>query len=219
MNEAEFLANVSRRLRRPTPATAPTRSIAGAPAFWTEPAAHAYDPVEKFKTELVQLGGSAESFVDSNGMLHYLSDLLASLRPSRVGIWGEDFEESFGLTPCLADYEVVHWGQHGVASFQDVDVSITGCLFGIADTGTVVLGSAPARGRSTSILPPVHIVLLHAAQIRRRMGEVLEEISALRDRLPSSLHFISGPSRSSDIENDQTIGIHGPAAVMALILI
>ncbi len=106
------------------------------------------------------------------------------------------------------------------ASSQAVIVGITACDYAIASTGSLVIVSGAGRGRAASLLPDVHIVLMQAEQIRNNIGEVLTELNAAYggQDLPSAIQFISGPSRSSDIENDLSIGVHGPGAVVVLIL-
>ena len=106
------------------------------------------------------------------------------------------------------------------ASSQAMIVGITACDYAIANTGSLVIVSGAGRGRAASLLPDVHIVLMKAEQIRNSMGEVLTELNAAYagQDLPSAIQFISGASRSSDIENDLSIGVHGPGAVIVLIL-
>jgi L-lactate dehydrogenase complex protein LldG len=62
----------------------------------------------------------------------------------------------------------------------------------------------------------MHVVLLDSSRIVARMGEAFEKLARART-LASSLIFVTGPSRTSDIENDLTIGVHGPASVVVLI--
>ncbi|MCL6443050.1 MAG: LUD domain-containing protein [Alicyclobacillus sp.] len=219
MNEQDFFANIAARLGRNAPlSVTPRRDVIGAPDFWKQADAHPGDPVDTFQRELEALGGEVHVIEGVSALGEALQDQLARLRPQRVGCWGGEFLNEYNLQEVLSPYTVVTWGEHGVEEYQSVDVSITGCAYAIADTGTIVMMSSPTRGRSAAVLPAVHVVIIHASQIRHRLGEVLEEIALNRASLPSSIHFISGPSRSSDIENDQTIGIHGPAAVVAYVL-
>ena len=91
----------------------------------------------------------------------------------------------------------------------------------VANTGTLAVLSAGAQGRSVSLMPGMLLAVFPAERIVARMGEVFERLRASHGEmanLPSSLNLITGPSRSADIENDLTIGIHGPGIVSAVIL-
>ncbi|MBN3522392.1 LutC/YkgG family protein [Paenibacillus apiarius] len=91
----------------------------------------------------------------------------------------------------------------------------------IANTGTLAVLSAGAQGRSVSLMPGMLLAVFPADRIVARMGEAFERLRASHGdlaKLPSSLNLITGPSRSADIENDLTIGIHGPGIVSAVIL-
>ncbi|MDF2715844.1 MAG: lactate utilization protein [Paenibacillus sp.] len=93
--------------------------------------------------------------------------------------------------------------------------------YAIANTGTLVLLARGGHGRSVSLMPDTLFAVIRADKLVTRMGEAFEAI--LRDypeaaSMPSSINLITGPSRSADIENDLTIGIHGPGKVYAVIL-
>lgn len=93
--------------------------------------------------------------------------------------------------------------------------------YAVANTGTLVLLARGGRGRSVSLLTDTLFAVVRADRLVTRMGEAFEAIR--RDypeaaAMPSSINLITGPSRSADIENDLTIGIHGPGRVYALIL-
>nr|WP_275984162.1 LUD domain-containing protein [Paenibacillus hamazuiensis] len=93
--------------------------------------------------------------------------------------------------------------------------------FAVANTGTLVLKASRERGRSVSLLTEILFAVFRADQLVTRMGEAFADITAgVRSPLdyPSSLNLITGPSRSADIENDLTIGIHGPGKVYAVII-
>jgi L-lactate dehydrogenase complex protein LldG len=91
----------------------------------------------------------------------------------------------------------------------------------IANTGTLVLTCSPDRGRSVSLLPDMLIAVFYTDQLVARMGEALAPVSEGLGRngeVPSSINLITGPSRSADIENDLTIGVHGPGKVYAVMI-
>jgi L-lactate dehydrogenase complex protein LldG len=94
------------------------------------------------------------------------------------------------------------------------DAGITGAQWGIAETGTLVLGSGPGQPRLASLLPPAHLAVLRADRI-------LPDLPALLARtaiLPSALTLITGPSRSADIGLVPVFGAHGPMALAILIV-
>ncbi len=91
-------------------------------------------------------------------------------------------------------------------------VSLTGALAGIAETGTLLLHSGPAGPTSLNFLPETHVVVLSANRIvasyedgwdilRARFGE---------GTLPRTVNYITGPSRTADIEQTIQLGAHGP---------
>lgn len=86
-------------------------------------------------------------------------------------------------------------------------LGLTGCAAAIAESGTLVITSGPGKPMSASLLPEIHIAILHARNILQHLPQAL----ALDDvRQASSAALITGPSRTADIEMSLTIGVHGP---------
>jgi L-lactate dehydrogenase complex protein LldG len=99
------------------------------------------------------------------------------------------------------------------------DASVTSAQRAIAETGTLVLESEKERHRLASLVPPVHIAIIEAGKIHQTMGEVLQLLGENgRDGLSPTVTFITGPSRTSDIELTLTIGVHGPAELHVVII-
>jgi len=93
--------------------------------------------------------------------------------------------------------------------------------YAVAGTATLVLQCSPHRGRSVSLLTSTLFAVFRADQLVTRMGEVFAHLSRgteTPEQYASSINLITGPSRSADIENDLTIGIHGPGNVYAVII-
>ena len=87
---------------------------------------------------------------------------------------------------------------------------VSEALYGLADTGSVVLAASPDEPRARSLLPAVHISLLAEDRILPGLAELFE---AVGDDLPSALAIVTGPSRSADIEQHLVVGVHGPGEV------
>lgn len=92
---------------------------------------------------------------------------------------------------------------------ERASVGITGALAGIADTGTLALVSSSARPRLASLLPPTHIAILETARLLPHMAAFFAKYPEVT-RDASNLVFITGPSRTADIELTLQRGVHGP---------
>src|SRR5260370_39762366 len=95
----------------------------------------------------------------------------------------------------------------------EAQYGITTVDFAIANTGTMVLSSGLARPRSVSLLPAVHLALVRSSPLVPRMGSVFAAYTGRVGGPPPPGHFITGPGRTSRIQNDLTIGGDGPAGV------
>jgi L-lactate dehydrogenase complex protein LldG len=105
------------------------------------------------------------------------------------------------------------------AELFNCDAGITSAQWGIAETGTLVLESARERHRLASLVPPLHIAIIDAGRIRPTMAEVLDTINQDGpDNLSRTVTFITGPSRTSDIELTLAIGVHGPAELHVIVI-
>jgi L-lactate utilization protein LutC len=93
--------------------------------------------------------------------------------------------------------------------------------YAVANTSTLIQLSRGGQGRSVSLLTRILFAVFRADQLVTRMGEAFADIRRRFPEtadLPSSINLITGPSRSADIENDLTIGVHGPGQVYAVII-
>jgi L-lactate dehydrogenase complex protein LldG len=88
-------------------------------------------------------------------------------------------------------------------------------VYGLADTGSVVLAASPEEPRARSLLPAVHVSLLCEDRILAGLPELF---AAVGGSLPSALAIVTGPSRSADIEQMLTVGVHGPGEVHVVLL-
>jgi L-lactate dehydrogenase complex protein LldG len=94
------------------------------------------------------------------------------------------------------------------------DLGLTGVDYVIAETGTLVLSALPGQRRGVSLLPPVHVAVARTEQIVATMADYLLLLQAAgadwQRRLTSCVSFVTGPSRTGDIELTLTVGVHGP---------
>jgi L-lactate dehydrogenase complex protein LldG len=97
------------------------------------------------------------------------------------------------------------------AELPSAAVGVTGALIAVAETGTVALAAAPGMPRATSLLPPVHVCVVDVGVVVETLEAALARVA--EKRLPSALTWISGPSRTGDLEMRITLGVHGPKVV------
>lgn len=104
-----------------------------------------------------------------------------------------------------------------IASIASAELGVTGVDYGIVQSGSIVLKSNSTRGRAVSLVPPRHLAFLAASQIKDELAQIMEEL--LKEGTPpAAIELISGPSRTSDIEMDLSIGVHGPIEVYLVIM-
>jgi L-lactate dehydrogenase complex protein LldG len=144
-----------------------------------------------------------------------LPRLLAGLQAE--GLEVEDGSPSVGVPP---DPKAVEGIRHVLAR---AELGLTGVDYAVAASGSLVLVSGRGKGRLVSCLPTVHVAILRPGQL----VETLEEVGVLFEDFhrqhppgnpPSSITFITGPSRTADIELSLTRGVHGPKEVHVIAL-
>jgi L-lactate dehydrogenase complex protein LldG len=96
-------------------------------------------------------------------------------------------------------------------NIDKADAGITLCEALVARTGSVLISSRQASGRTLSIFPPAHIIVAYTTQL---VPDIKEGFDAIKEKyngdLPSMINLNSGPSRTADIEKTLVLGAHGP---------
>ncbi len=234
----EMLARVRRSLNRPegapqpvplppfaTPGAAP-RATSGAAASPGR-LADRDGLVEQFASEMEGVGGTVRHLASMDEVCGYLDALSPGPGQSTIIVTSRLAERAPALARWVAERApgaVLDGDPDGDdarrARLLAADVGVTGSEYAIADTGTLVLVAGVERHRLLSLLPPVHVCVLYRDRIVANLPELL---GRLREEpqpadLPLSITFITGPSRSADIELTLARGVHGPREVHVLIL-
>jgi len=166
--------------------------------------------IDNFRGNLESLGAHFAVVSSKAEAGDYLRDLIKKTKIRRIAI--ADSEIVGGVVAPINDVEVFRSASK--ETLFGCDLGVTSAQWGIAETGTLVLESDAERHRLTSLVPAVHVCLLKAEQIRQTLGEILELIDPRRDR---TITFITGTSRTSDIELTLAIGVHGPRELHVLL--
>ena len=102
-------------------------------------------------------------------------------------------------------------GGYDVREMEKCDVGISACDALVAQTGSVLVTSQSAGGRALSVLPPHHVVLARREQLVPDLTAAFALVKAkYAPNYPSMISFITGPSRTGDIERILVLGAHGP---------
>jgi L-lactate dehydrogenase complex protein LldG len=122
-----------------------------------------------------------------------------------------------------ADQAALDWSgsalEVAVRPAEDADlVGLSGCFCAIAESGTLMLLSGPDSPATVSRLPETHIALVSESRIVATMEDAFALLRAERGSVPRAINFISGPSRTGDIEQTIVLGAHGPCRVHLILI-
>ncbi|MDP3983721.1 MAG: lactate utilization protein [Acidimicrobiia bacterium] len=93
--------------------------------------------------------------------------------------------------------------------YLTVQGGVTGADAGLAESGSIVLRSGPGRPRLSSLIPSTHVAVLPVTRLVRSLAHFAAQHPAAPGGI-SNLVFITGPSRTGDIEQELNLGVHGP---------
>jgi L-lactate dehydrogenase complex protein LldG len=97
-------------------------------------------------------------------------------------------------------------------------VGVTGAFAAIAETGTLMLASGPDTPAAVSLLPETHVAIVSCARIVAHMEQAWDLARAEFRELPRAVNFVSGPSRTADIDQTIALGAHGPYRVHVVLV-
>jgi len=103
------------------------------------------------------------------------------------------------------------------ALFDTIDAGFTVVRAGIAATGTLIIEPDAGSPRTVSLVPPLHVALIHANSLHADL-HAAAATERWRDGMPTNLVMVSGPSKTSDIQQTLAYGAHGPRALWVVIV-
>ena len=108
---------------------------------------------------------------------------------------------------------------YNVTELEGCDVGISECDALIAQTGSVLVTNRSAGGRALSVLPPHHVVIARREQLLRDLPAAFQFLKQKYGaNYPSMISFITGPSRTGDIERILVLGAHGPKKLTVFLI-
>ncbi|SFD62239.1 L-lactate dehydrogenase complex protein LldG [Paenibacillus catalpae] len=223
--QESFMNGIAEKLRRPRMTAAPEHPFRGAPDFWQDFEWSLEERMDRFEGNFKAAGGHVARLADMDAAKQFIAVKADELSAKYVIRQNQPELNELGLEEALqhTGATVRVWNsdadENWKARAAESDFGVVIADYAAAYTGSVTVLSSKDKGRSVSLLPTVLFVLIPLDRLKTRLGEILRNFDAAgREQLPAGIHFISGPSRSADIENDLTIGVHGPGVVYALLI-
>jgi L-lactate dehydrogenase complex protein LldG len=169
-----------------------------------------WEPLPRFKERCAVLSSTVDEVADAGAVPQAVARYLAEHDLPHQGVcWPE---------LASLDWQTAGLHMEGRPANGDDKVGITGSYCAVAETGTLMLLSGPTTFPATSLLPDTHIAVLRKSRIVRSMEDGWDLLRRERGSLPRQVAFVSGPSRTADIEMTLVLGIHGPYRVHVLLL-
>ena len=166
---------------------------------------------EEFKTRATAVAAEVITVKSGAEAVEAVKKLAASVNAKKIVAVNCPLQEAAGLHGELVKAGIaLYTTKEDIAAHAETaDMGISGVEFGVAETGSVCQDAYAVEGRLVSTLTPIHVVFLDSSKIVPAVKDAFEIFSAVFQR--GYLSFITGPSRTADIERVLTIGVHGPS--------
>ena len=234
---AEFLERIRREARRTdglftaATATRPARPEEAAEAVRRQMAERWPEALDRFRREFDRVGGVFHRAADPAEVPSVVLEIAREEGATAVVAWdpaalGVDLRPGLvaeGLAVAVAASDPADETarrRHREESAR-AQIGVTGADLVLAETGTLILLSGRGRPRSTSLLPDTHVAVFDRSRLVESLAQVGILLEALhvdpaRSMSGAMINFITGPSRTADIELTLTRGVHGPKSVHAI---
>lgn len=182
------------------------------------------DSVELFKDAYEGLAGHVHLVSDIAGAADIVGRVAGDVGATTVALSLDEDE----LTVAIQDahrsrYEILappFPAGSPAAMFDGAQLGVTSAAFAVAEAGALVEFATDDARRLISTLPRTHIGVVKGSEVVRTLKEAAPRVREFMESQPSNaaVTFISGPSRTADIEMQLTLGVHGPEQAHVIIL-
>lgn len=190
--------------------------------FLKEKSGHRSDElIEQFIGEVEKVNGICHRLDTPEDIELKLLDIVYSYDLGKYAIADTELMNNTGIRSMLESRGLIRLDSNNKAELAEADVGITGVDYAISDSGTLVIFSDHYNSRSISLLPPVHIAILEERLILKDIHHlfyILRENHRDITDISSCITFITGPSRTADIELNLTLGVHGPGKLIVFLI-
>ena len=182
--------------------------------------------VERFDAESTRIGARFYKAANKESALEYIEAICSAREVKRLVAWETQVITDIGLRDKLTEKGIEFLTESTEPEFirksESADIGVSGVDYALADTGTLVLLARKGQARSISLLPPLHLAIVRPDQIFSGLSDLFPliraEANAESRDLSSAITFITGPSRTADIELTLVVGVHGPQQLHVVLL-
>lgn len=177
--------------------------------------------LKQFINEAESINITVKRLGNGDKAKHYIQNLTKERGISSFSIWESDYFKEIGLKKHLKSVGLSVITAGNKDRLAKSEIGITEADYAIADMGTLVLLADRNKPRSISLLPPVHLAVVKNSNIIKDIGQlfvILKNSLDTTKHLTNCINFITGPSRTADIELSLTLGVHGPKELIIIIL-
>lgn len=192
-------------------------------ATWEASRGHQSSLLSRFTSECERVGTAVREVADPQAVGFSITALAKAQQVTLCQMTDPDLAQEMNLDTALADAGIgLAVGPHA-ESILHAGIGITRAAFGVAETGSILVHLDDVDGRLLSMLPEIHVALLPQDSLVDSLEEglLLTRYLILKSHAqgrPSYVSWVTGPSRTADIERVLTIGVHGPRELHIFLL-
>ncbi len=176
--------------------------------------------LKQFVKEAEKVNATVFKVKNGGEIRDFIGDFIKDRNMKSFSVWESKYLKNLELKEYLQSKGLKVVKPENKYELARADIGVTEADYVIADTGTLVLLSDGSRPRGVSLLPTTHMAIVHPCNVISNINELFiilkNKFNASRE-LTSCMSFVTGPSRTADIELNLTLGVHGPKELLILL--
>ncbi len=170
--------------------------------------------IDMLLSEIGKLTGVTKRLSQSADLKLALTELVAAEQVKKATLWQTPELQELGIAELLSELGVEIVSPYADnRAIAECDLGVTGVDAALPETGTLLLRSSAEKVRTVSLVPRIHLAILRPAALRADLHQAFADV-----KHDNYFVFVTGPSRTADIELTLTIGVHGPKALHVWII-
>ena len=185
--------------------------------------------IERLTSVAPSMGWKLYRASTSEDALDYICGLVDSMGAGLIVRSDQDIFQEVPLDPSLTAKGVQvsiiaqdsdHSQEELRREMAQAEIGVTGVDYAIAETGSVVLIPRRRLSRLVSLVPPVHVAIVRPQEVLESLEDLflLQRLAYYKGEMWNYVNFITGPSRTADIEQTMVVGVHGPKEAHMVLL-